>query len=409
MTIVLSTPPYQQFYDLNGDPLSGGKVYTYLAGTTTPTATYTDQGGLTQCSNPIILDSAGRGVWWLDNGVTYKYVVKDSLDNIIETVDTVVPFTVASSSLATIAANTIVGNNTGATTSPLALTRPQVHTMLGQEMAQEFRLTLTSATPVTTTDVTGATTIYCTPYKGNRIALYDGSTGWTNYVSSEFSLALGTLTSGKPYDVFCYANSGVPTLEFLVWTNDTTRATALVYQDGVLVKSGATTRRYLGTFYTTSTTQTEDSLVKRFLWNYYNRVARPMLRRETTASWNYSTNTVRQANASSSNQLDFVRGVDEDAVSVSLSVNAVNSGANPVSVGLGLDTTSAYNIGQGGGFLPNNTYGGGSASYNGLPGLGRHYIAWLECSLALGTTTWYGNNTVVGSTAYSGISGMVLS
>ena len=113
----------------------------------------------------------------------------------------------------------------------------------GSGKAQDFRLTLTSATPVTPADVTGATTIYCTPYKGNQIALYDGSSSWNTRTSAEFSLALGTLTSGKPYDVFCYDNAGTPTLEFLAWTNDTTRATALVYQDGVLVKSGATTRR----------------------------------------------------------------------------------------------------------------------------------------------------------------------
>lgn len=138
---------------------------------------------------------------------------------------------------------------------------------------QDFRLTLTSGTPVTISDVTGATTIYCTPYTGNRIALYVSS-AWVLRTTSEFSLALGTLTSGKPYDVYCYDNSGTPTLEFLVWTNDTTRATALAYQDGVLVKSGDSTRRYIGTFYTTATTTTEDSTSKRYLVNYYHRVAR---------------------------------------------------------------------------------------------------------------------------------------
>jgi hypothetical protein len=139
----------------------------------------------------------------------------------------------------------------------------------------DFRLTLTTAVPVTTSDVTGATTIYCTPFNGNSIALYDG-TNWNLRQSAEFSIALGTLTSGKPYDVFCYDNSGTPTLELLAWTNDTTRATALTRQDGILCKSGALTRRYLGSFYTTSTTTTEDSFVKRYLFNYYNRVEKPL-------------------------------------------------------------------------------------------------------------------------------------
>lgn len=115
-------------------------------------------------------------------------------------------------------------------------------------IVNNFRLTLTTGVAVTTSDVVNAQTIYCTPFNGNKISLYNG-TSWDTLTSSEFSLSLGTLTNKKPYDVFCYANSGVPTLEFLVWTSDTARATALTLQDGVLVKSGALTRKYLGTFY----------------------------------------------------------------------------------------------------------------------------------------------------------------
>src|ERR1051325_5536196 len=83
----------------------------------------------------------------------------------------------------------------------------------------QARLTLTTAVPVTTSDVTGAGTIYLTPYKGNQIWLYDGSAQWNLFNLTEISLAL-TLTSGKPYDIFCFDSSGTPTLESLVWTND---------------------------------------------------------------------------------------------------------------------------------------------------------------------------------------------
>lgn len=261
-------------------------------------------------------------------------------------------------------------------------------------LGSNFRLTLTSGTPVTTSDVTGATTIYCTPYNGNRIALYDG-TNWQLRSSAEFSLALGTLTSGKPYDVFCYDNAGVPTLEFLVWTNDTTRATALVYQDGVLSKTGALTRRYMGTFYTTATTTTEDSAAKRFLWNYYNRVVRKARVAEATVSWNYTTNTLRQANANTANQLDFVRGVDEDAVRATVVVQVTNTTTNVTLIAaIGLDSTTALAADC---FYP-VTYSGTlnylvacNANYSGIPGLGRHTLVWLEQSSAGGgTTTWYG-------------------
>lgn len=259
----------------------------------------------------------------------------------------------------------------------------------------DFRLTLTTGVPVTTSNVTGATTIYCTPYKGNNISLYNGSK-WITRKSAQFSLALGTLTSGRPYDVFCYDNAGVPTLEFLAWTNDTTRATNLTYQDGVLVKNGDATRRYLGTFYTTSTTQTEDSTSNRYLYNYYNRVLRPLSRVESTSSWTYTTATWRQANASSSNQVSAVIGVSEDAVNAYVHCAAFNSGSSVAAVGVGIDSTTTNAAQVFGGFANSN----GTimtARYTGMPAAGRHYFAWLEVSTATGTTTWNGSGTLLKS------------
>ena len=67
-----------QFFDNSGNPLTGGLLYTYLAGTTTPAATYTSLSGLTANPNPIIFDAAGRppSEIWLTEGVTYKFVLK---------------------------------------------------------------------------------------------------------------------------------------------------------------------------------------------------------------------------------------------------------------------------------------------------------------------------------------------
>lgn len=77
---------FWQLLDNNGDPLSGGKVYTYDAGTTTPKVTYTDENETAQNTNPIILDSAGRADVWLGEG-SYKFVLHDADDNLIDTVD----------------------------------------------------------------------------------------------------------------------------------------------------------------------------------------------------------------------------------------------------------------------------------------------------------------------------------
>lgn len=77
--------------DDNGLILSGGKVYWYLAGTTTPTTTYSDTSGSTAQSNPVVLNVRGEpdNPIWLSTGQAYKAILKDSLDNTIRTVDNI--------------------------------------------------------------------------------------------------------------------------------------------------------------------------------------------------------------------------------------------------------------------------------------------------------------------------------
>lgn len=79
----------QQFFDNNGLPLIGGKIYTYQAGSSTNLSTYTDNSGNIANSNPIVLDSAGRAPEeiWLLTGYSYKFVIKDSSDVTIQTLD----------------------------------------------------------------------------------------------------------------------------------------------------------------------------------------------------------------------------------------------------------------------------------------------------------------------------------
>jgi hypothetical protein len=69
-----------QFLDDSANPLTGGLLYTYSAGTTTPVATYTSSSGATPNTNPIVLDAAGRvpEAVWLTVGSNYKFVLKNS-------------------------------------------------------------------------------------------------------------------------------------------------------------------------------------------------------------------------------------------------------------------------------------------------------------------------------------------
>lgn len=84
----LTPSPKMQFFDANGNPLVGGKLYTYSAGTVTPLATYTDSTGASANTNPIILDSRGEANVWLGSA-SYKMVLKDSTDALIWTVDNI--------------------------------------------------------------------------------------------------------------------------------------------------------------------------------------------------------------------------------------------------------------------------------------------------------------------------------
>ena len=82
-----------QFFDNNGNPLTGGKMYSYVAGTTTPQATYTSSAGTVAHSNPIILDAGGRvpgGEIWLTDGLQYKFVLKNANDVLIGTYDNII-------------------------------------------------------------------------------------------------------------------------------------------------------------------------------------------------------------------------------------------------------------------------------------------------------------------------------
>jgi hypothetical protein len=91
MAFFLSPICNDQQTDANGNPLVGGKVYTYLAGSSTPAATYTDSTGATPQANPIILNSLGlpASPIWLTGGVSYKFVIKTAADVTVRTVDNV--------------------------------------------------------------------------------------------------------------------------------------------------------------------------------------------------------------------------------------------------------------------------------------------------------------------------------
>lgn len=256
------------------------------------------------------------------------------------------------------------------------------------------RLTLTSNTPVTSSDVTG-TTLYYTPFKGNLIGLYDG-TGWKLHEFTERSITNAGLAADTNYDVFLYDNSGTLTLSLTAWTNATTRATALVYQDGVEVKSGATNYRYLGTIRTWDNGGTVtfadvggdgDTIVRRYVWNNNNRVLRPMYRRETTDTWTYASATWRNWNGDTDNHFQFVIGLNEDAVVANALglVSAASTSNGWISVNLDSNTAPGKLSG-----IVYSSGGTATISFNQLCGIGYHTIEMVEAAQAA-TVTFAGD------------------
>lgn len=313
--------------------------------------------------------------------------------------------------------STVLFNSAGTTAKISFTVAPQVSIVaLAEDLTRTHtvtpggRLTLTSGTPITTTDVTAATTVYYTPGAGpggDVIALWDGS-NWLPVTFAETSLSLSGLTASTNYDVWGRISAGVLALDTTAWTSSTVRATAIAQQNGIDVKSGDATRRLLGTFRITGTTgQTEDSIAKRYVSNRYNDVLRPMQVNDATNTWAYSTATWRQANANAANQLDYVCCVARPVqVVVSATVVSATVTAN-AAVGIGIDAVPAAtnatlwttaNAIAGSGSLPTTAY------YAGVPGVGRHFLTWLEIGFGSGTQTWIGTNA---PTNQSGIVGSI--
>jgi len=78
-----------QGFDDNGDPLDSGLLYTYVAGTSTPLAVYSDVGLTTPHANPVVLDAAGRKTIYLTPATAHKFILKTSAGVTIKTQDNV--------------------------------------------------------------------------------------------------------------------------------------------------------------------------------------------------------------------------------------------------------------------------------------------------------------------------------
>jgi len=189
----------QQFFTNSGAPLSGGLLYTYAAGTTTPQATYTTAAGTTANSNPIVLNSAGRldSEVWLTSTLTYKFVLKDSGGVTIATYDDIPG--IGSVSGLTSGTSLLSGNGSGGFSnvtigSNLSFVGGTLSATTGGSGAgtvTSVALTAPTAFTVTGSPVTSTGTLALT-YSGTPVPVSSGGTGTSTLTTNSVVLGNGT-------------------------------------------------------------------------------------------------------------------------------------------------------------------------------------------------------------------------
>ena len=302
------------------------------------------------------------------------------------------------------AAGTLIGRDGGSAGFPGILT-PQSGVIvdssnirLGVPGICGHRLTLTSNVPFLASGVTSST-VYFTPtgreFSG-MVSTYDG-TKWVTKSYPQTSVSLASTASGTNFDFFFYDNNGAGLLEKVNWTNDTTRATALSYQDGVPVKSGVVSGLYVGMGRAGATDTCElryfsDVLPARcFLQNYYNKVNTKFQKLESNGSWTYNSATVRPMNNNYRNRVEFVYGDNQSQLytytSAWFSTSAAVVGRVPIAINRTNASDAQFNAGSSNiNITPIKSY----AYVN--PSGGFNFIQAVEFVSGASTGTFYGGS-----------------
>ncbi len=144
MAVAIFTSFEQQF-DNSGDPLNGGTITVYAAGTTTPVSLFSDTGLSVAATNPVTLDSAGRHAMTYIAAAAYKVLIKDSGGSTLATRDNIDPgvpigtgaLAIANGGTGATVAATALSNLGGATAAELADVAADVAALAGAASSTE--------------------------------------------------------------------------------------------------------------------------------------------------------------------------------------------------------------------------------------------------------------------------------
>ncbi len=284
---------------------------------------------------------------------------------------------------------------------------PSVGT-ISATITPQHRITLATATPVMTASQAAKTTVYVTPYSGNLIPLYDGATftavafAETSQATTDNTKSPAAVAASSVYDVFCWSDAGTNRCtRGPAWTNTTTRSagTALVMVNGIYLNNagitngpGASRGTYVGSICSDGASQINyifgasasgGTAANFCVWNAYNRVSTTTTVTDSGVSYTYNNATIRQARASSGNQITFLLGLSEDGVIASYSGKCapVISTSGRCQFGLGFDSITVMSrppfFGRNNSATNGMNFGGSAVGLN-LFGIGVHYAAALE-------------------------------
>lgn len=284
------------------------------------------------------------------------------------------------------------------------------------------RLTLVSATPIMASDASAQSTVYYTPYEGNLIPIYNG-TSFVMTAFAELSMVMSgaNFASGGIYDLFVASDSGTLRLAIgPVWATLTAGSgargtgagtTELQMVNGILTNKVSATLRYasgstftaaankatyVGSMYLDGTNSQVTCHVsygqsrKWGLWNAYNRKPIYLKAGDNTANWNTASATIRASNNDSNNKLTIFAGLPEEFFDLSFFQRTDQLSGTPTHlIGIGYNSTTTQT-----GFAGriNSPVGPNVARYLAPPAIGINNIQAVESdSTAAGTARFYGS------------------